>query len=71
MRAAIPGMAEEGSKGLTLLEAAVPGMNWAIPSAPALLTTEGCQPDSWFICADRRENGTPYLAEAEVTRLWY
>jgi hypothetical protein len=33
------------------IAAAVPGMNWAIPWAPAELTANGLKPDSAYSCA--------------------
>ena len=33
----------------------VPGMNWAIPMAPAGETMVGSKPDSWYSCAASRD----------------
>jgi hypothetical protein len=42
---------------------AVPGMNWAMPRAPAGLRAFGLKFDSDWSCAARRSAGTPYFAD--------
>jgi hypothetical protein len=55
MRCAWASMAWAASNGSSSpMAAAVPGMNCAMPCAPALLTAKGLNPDSAYNCAARR-----------------
>src|ERR1700745_3288026 len=65
IRCACASMAATGSKGSrSPYERAVPGMNWAMPRAPAGETARGLNPDSAISWAARRP-GETFQREAE------
>src|SRR5215211_150081 len=57
-------MAWAGTDGSTPSAAAVPGMSWVRPRAPAGLPASGLKFDSWRMSPRSSAGSTPYLAAA-------
>ena len=53
------------------MPAAVAGMNWAMPWAPAGLTARGSNPDSARRSAARRDGDRPFAVAADATGARY